>query len=612
MTNSFRNPIVLLTFSALTAIGQVAPAEAVPNQVFINQVPGNTFGTDLATGANNSDTLYAHISGGTQNHGFVTQNSSAGTTTGFGQYGSNNSAVIGYMEGTTNSQSSVYQGNAPDDAAVNHFVVNVANDNNATALVAGSNQTSLVVQKGNENTSSSVLAGGSSNLTVIQEMHDAASPDVVDAQGNHFRGGNDSTVAESGNNNSVSVNQYQGNVSKITTQGTGNSVNVTQANNLFTPDRRYNNVNLTNQNGVNLHGTVNQNGAGELVDIIQTGGSTSLGGGNSATVTQTLGGSATVIIQAGTGETATVNQSGTGAVTNIVSGTSSANNHASVTQSGGIFTAGNTAILPQSGIGNSVIVQQVSQGGYAGYNYVSGTTNGNNLNSILSLGPWPTPANPGNAAWVGQQGNNNTYTLTQQGMVNLAFYQQAGDRNTATVTQQGDLGGFASTDQIGNDNTMNILQAGASNNSSLGSTNIINALQLGNNDEMDVSQVQPLVGISESNRLSAVQYNGNNNIMKVTQTGANLASLSSSGSGNSLTLAQNNAAGGYTLATQNVTGFSQIGNNNTADISEVGTSNLVNVSQQGSGLNMTVTQNGSGHQVQVTQTAANPNITIHQ
>ena len=245
--------------------------------------------------------------------------------------------------------------------------------------------------------------------------------------------------------------------------------------------------------------------------------------------TPALAQNVSTVDQTGNGAVATVTQSGNGNNSDVNQDADSA--YAEVTQSGGP----NTATVNQNAAADNAkaLVQQISSpvGGPANISTITQNANtsafsnqiGNNNQSTItqdgqSLAPQQLPF--AYAAFVEQIGSNNIASISQPGEENTAASRQYGNNGESYITQSG-IGGtpdvnnvarvtqevgsdnaYSLVSQDGQDNTADVLQYGADNESWV--------YQTGANNVADVKQYS-------SNNDSTVNQNGNGNSATVTQ-----------------------------------------------------------------------------------------------
>jgi hypothetical protein len=233
--------------------------------------------------------------------------------------------------------------------------------------------------------------------------------------------------------------------------------------------------------------------------------------------------------QTGSGATATVTQTGNGNNSDV--NQASDNSNTEVTQSGGP----NTATVNQNAAADNAkaLVQQISSpvGGAANTSTITQNANtsafsnqiGNNNQSTItqdgqSLAPQELPF--AYAAFVEQIGANNIASISQPGEENTAASRQYGNNGQSYITQSGLAGtpyvnnvarvtqesgsdnAYSLVSQDGQDNTADVLQYGADNESRI--------TQTGPNHVADVKQYS-------SGNDSTVTQGGIGNTVTVTQ-----------------------------------------------------------------------------------------------
>jgi hypothetical protein len=358
---------------------------------------------------------------------------------------------------------------------------------------------------------------------------------------------------------------------------------------------------------------VNQNGASNVVDTTQAGGSvngqiyvdqkgvgTETATRNTATATQAggstssviqitqggfgdggnAGGTATVFQGQGDDNRATVNQTASLAATSITQVGNQ--NRATTDQTQGSGSAQYSSIvINQQSNGNSAFAQQTTS--VTNAKIFQG---GNGSHSVESYQT---------------QGYANL-TVDQTGVSNKVYniqYTGGGNFRDATITQSGERG-FVRNEQTGSVNTFFGMQTVGSIGSEIyntqgGSNNYADTYQGPGTSNLIVNLQNGSGGYAQ-----LYQYGGDNNRIYNTQSGSNDVSLiTQNGNGNFASLVQSGGLLG------NKAELIQVGNNNTATGSQMQNGgvgqNVLSVNQNGSLNTTTFSQTGSGNMATVRQ-----------
>ncbi|MCZ4368532.1 hypothetical protein [Sulfitobacter dubius] len=412
------------------------------------------------------------------------------------------------------------------------------------------------------------------------------------ASASYAAGGNESYTSQSGNDNTLAIEQIGGNLAgdstpdrTITQNGNDNEIDLFQEN-LGGTNRIGSGAAIqgnpigqgVDQIGDNNKLDVSQSGASlDVFDIQQTGGAAN--DSNITTITQT-GSRQTVsninqtfdgygnsdaneitilqsgklnligntssgprsdgsgITQIGNGNSATVDQSGNSQSVYTLkqqdTKSGSGSNIATITQSGNVGTAGGSR------------VQLVDQYNYGSLDNTLSITqevtgNGNNGKGAFSSdGPAAlvTEVQLGNQSFAKQTGGGNDLTYSTEGEANKFGFLQAGFSNMIDSVSNG-IGQEVAIRQTGSDNETYGVQTGSHNSAGIEMD--------GNRNFVDFSQDSTAGAISDGNKL-AIMIAGHDNELTSTQTGLNnMAGLDVTGNRNHLDVDQRSAAGGNTM-----------------------------------------------------------------
>lgn len=408
------------------------------------------------------------------------------------------------------------------------------------------------------------------------------------ASASYAAGGNESYTSQSGNDNTLAIEQIGGNLAgenstshAITQFGNDNEIDIYQKtsgalNRIGTGgsqagsgvDQVGNNNKLdVNQNGTSLKvyevqqnggsavesniTTITQTGSGQTVsNIKQTFDGYSSSDANEITILQSgalnlIGNTSSGprsdggITQIGNGNAATVDQSGNSQSVYILkqqdTKSGAGSNIATVTQSGSVGTA----------LGNRV--QLVDQYNYGFLDNTLSITqavtgNGNNGEGAFD-GSGPAILVTGglllsNQSFAGQSGSGNDLTYSTVGEANKFGFLQQGTGNTIDSVSNG-VGQEVAIRQTGSDNETYGIQTGSHNSA---------GIQMdGNRNFVDFFQDSTAGAIADGNKL-AIVIAGDDNELTSRQAGLNNeASLDVTGNRNHLDVDQRSAAGGNTM-----------------------------------------------------------------
>ncbi len=542
------------------------------------------------------------------------------------------------------------------------------NDNDQTITQAGRANLAITFQNGDQNMIDLTQSGQENTGNIIQSNllnadDPANGPSMHEATLVQSGTINEAAIGQAGLGNTAALTQAgQENFASTVQYGSGNEATTNQ-----TTTGRNNTVNIT-------QGRVNGGAAGNLAAARATRDATNVvfaiatftdaevlqSEDNVATVNQTAGENQVVnLIQRGDMETATIDQSGSdnrnrtrqaGEMDVLNSTQTGSQGLVVVTQYGEESEMGNDATINQGGSNNTIDVGQIKFGNMAMVTQTQSASNNN-----LLPGSIVRQVGEDNDATITQSGNRGNVTVIQgtldDGSGPLDFtagalagtgYDPAGNdafRNTAEATQGGldnatgivqeGNDGMATTNQMGNDNTIGIrqLNVGAVRSTNLVAmatqeTGVRNSLidiqQSGNMNEATATQsgtgannVINLTQRKDKNTATLTQDTGEDNVINVrqnpdnfgttggmvqiTQTGGsgNEARLIQTGYENTLTLTQDGDRnilrldGGTPFATQG-------GHNNSATLMQMGEDNIINFQQSGMMNTATITQSNLG------------------
>lgn len=324
-------------------------------------------------------------------------------------------------------------------------------------------------------------------------------------------------VSQTGENDRSTVTQSGGGTVQIDQQGvTGSTSTVTTSADDRPPESI---VQVTqSDDGSSSEATGQANVSTVIQDNVNGFGTT--GTGSTVTVDQEHN-------EAGTGQNSSYVQQGRNAVSGQVTvsqtGGENVSNYTSTT------STDNDAIIGQTGVGNYSDVQQDFQNGSAVANVDQNGTGGG-VNSVyidqISAGFATNPAQfaVGADASATQDGSGNMSTISQTGY------------STSDATAN-----YASSDQVGDDNTSEIRQPGTDNMATVSQTGDLHysqILQGGNGNTAEVSQ-------NGNGHSSIIDQDGSNNVATVGQSSSgNMSTVNQGGNGNTATVTQGGAPGG--------------------------------------------------------------------
>lgn len=408
------------------------------------------------------------------------------------------------------------------------------------------------------------------------------------ASASYAAGGNESYTSQSGNDNTLAIEQIGGNLAgenstshAVTQLGDDNEIDIYQetsggANRIGTGgsqagngvDQIGNNNKLdVNQNGTSLDVFEVQQNGGSAVDsnvttITQTGSAqtvsnikqtfdgysssdaneiTILQSGSRQLIGNTSSGprsDGSGITQIGNGNSATVDQSGKSQSVFTLkqqdTKSGSGSNIATITQSGNVGTAdgSHVQLVDQYNYGtldNTLsITQEVTGNGDNGKGAFSGAvTLGVSGGLLLS-----------DQSFAGQSGSGNDLTYSTVGEANKFGFLQQGTGNTIDSVSNG-IGQEVAIRQTGSDNETYGIQTGSHNSAGIEMD--------GNRNFVDFFQDSTAGAIADGNKL-AIMIAGHDNELTSTQTGLNnTAGLDVTGNRNHLDVDQRSAAGGNTM-----------------------------------------------------------------